>query len=117
MQYYGFTIKNTHSNCIPIYQDYEDWIDNAKKYGFDVQMVGYELDQQGRLHMHGVALATHRLTFKRLMYRKFHQHIDALPSNNDLMRWSDYCKKDFDKRYDTEEHVITKWLQSDYNFI
>jgi len=117
MQYYGFTVKNTHSKGYPTYEEYEEWIHNAQSKGFDIQSVGWELDSQRRLHIHGIALASPRLTFKKLMYKKFHQLIKEIPSNNDLMRWSDYCKKDYDERYLIEQEVITQQIQSNYNFI
>jgi len=117
MQYYAFTIKNTFSKAPPTYEDYNDWMDNAKSKGFDIQMVGFELDSKQRLHLHGVALATPRLTFKKLTYRKFHQYIEAIASQNDLMRWSDYCRKDYDKRYDIEQKVISQGIQNTYSFV
>lgn len=117
MQYYGFTVKNNRSKCHPTYEDYEDWMDNAKKFGFDIQMCGYEMDEKRRLHVHGVALASPRFTYLKTMFRRYHQHIEPIPTNNDLMRWSDYCKKDHDDRYLIEQEVITQQIQSNYNFI
>jgi len=116
MQYFGFTVKNTNKR-MPIYEDYHDWMENAKAKGFDIQTVGYELDSKERLHIHGIALASPRFTFKKVMFRKYHQYIEEIPSNNDLMRWSDYCKKDFDKRYIIEQTVVKQMIQSNYMFI
>jgi len=117
MQYYGFTVKNNRSKCYPTYEDYEDWMHNAISLGFDIQSVGWELDKKRRLHVHGIALASPRLTYLKLMFRRYHQFIEPIPSNNDLVRWSDYCKKDYDDRYLIEQEVITQGIRDKYSFI
>jgi len=105
--YYAFTVKYTMLNKMPMPSDYEAWMNNAEKKGFDIQCHYFELDKKGRLHIHGCAIADKNFYKKSVLHAGYHQKIDAIPSFMDLQVWSDYISKDYVNREEYDQKILS----------
>lgn len=113
--YYAVTVKNNTNKRKPTIQDYEEWIANAINKGMEFRQVAYELDILNRIHLHAVMMGPDKLYKKRLCYKGFHQHIDELPTHDDLLRWSMYISKC--DQHIVEQTAAIQEINSGYPFI
>lgn len=101
MEYYAFTVK---FNCPvdffgegrpPTEIDYLEWLHNAQMKGFNTLKYCYEFDSRGHMHIHGIATWKKAGLKRLLMFRDFHQKVDALKTPTDIVQWMIYIHKDY----------------------
>lgn len=106
MYKFAVTLKDNHTPVEELNQAiYEEWITNAKRFGFIMEDYFFENDTKGRLHLHGIGTHNQKSFLKKkLMYRRMHQRIDILQEWIDIETWRNYMKKDQEPKIDWGEN-------------
>lgn len=93
--YYSFTMKWIKK---------DDKIDHEKLYAYMLGMLkkykaeycthSIEHDSLGRLHLHGVFIASRKLRYTSFKVKYLHVYVRRIQSNEDLENWVDYIHKE-----------------------
>ena len=113
--YYSVTVKK--NSGLPIREDYENWLYNAMINGLHIDYYLYEIDKKQRLHIHGIATGRKNLYKKRFMLEGYHQKIDKIDSNEDLVRWMRYIEKDYKGDIEMDQRIVSNLIYNSYSFI
>lgn len=119
MNYYAFTVKKTMDYVIDpeeLVKDYEDWVKYSITCGFSIEKWVYEMDPKGLLHIHGIAYASSRFYKKKCLRKGYHQNIEKLETQKDIVQWmiyitKDQCCKDWEKAVINWEHQSEPKIQ------
>lgn len=109
MNYYAITIKKTTEYVISLAdlkKDYEDWLTYAATCGLIMEKYCYEFDPKGLLHLHGIVRAKSNFYKKRVLKKGFHQHIEKLETQDDIVKWMIYIHKDHENKFLSEQLLI-----------
>lgn len=96
MKYYALTLKNVLLTEIPTPQDYCEFMYNFKTKYPTIQILNscYELDSHKRLHYHAIISGPSRICYKLIQLAYFHQDIQELKTDVDVMAFSKYIDKE-----------------------
>lgn len=115
---YFFTIK--HTRRWPTLHDYEKLIKQWEKHrDFHPQCTTYELDELGRLHVHGIALARPNFLLQRCNKKRYSVKIIPIESERDFKQVYKYCYKKSHNNNTYEQDIFLNEYEirtSDYPF-
>lgn len=98
MNYYSITVKKTMDFLVSVtelHKEYIDWLTYASTCGLTLEKYCFEYDPKGLLHLHGIIYAKSNFYKARVLKKGFHQKIDKLETQKDIVKWMIYMHKDY----------------------
>lgn len=107
-QYYAVTIKCNLKDRIYNDLDIKSIIGSRfKKFNFIESC--YELDSNGKLHLHALAEANSKIFYKGIRQYGWNIHVEPLRTSSDKERWVKYIRKDQHK------NSLMEFYSANYN--